>query len=54
MDAEEWEQTLQCYRKFQIETLRAINRRAITVTQEQRAEIERAARGEWAFNERLN
>jgi hypothetical protein len=44
---EAWDQTLQRHRKAQIEKLRAINRKAISVTAEQRAETERAARGVW-------
>jgi sialic acid synthase SpsE len=54
MEPKEWEQFLQAYRHTQIETLRAINRKEITVTELQRAEIEKAARGLWAWSNRLD
>lgn len=46
MDSD-WDTTVQRYRKTQIGKLRAIIRKDIDVTEEQRAEIERAARGIW-------
>ena len=54
MPPEEWEQLLEHYRLTQIGTLRAINRKEITVTELQRAEIEKAARGLWAWSKWLD
>jgi hypothetical protein len=42
---QDWEATLQRYRRSQIEKLRAINRNDIDVSDEHRAEIQRAASG---------
>jgi hypothetical protein len=46
---QEWEQTLQRHRKAKIAELRAFFRKEIVLTKEQRADIERAAHGLWAF-----
>jgi hypothetical protein len=54
MDPKDWEQCLQACRHTQIETPRAINRKEITVTELKRAEIERAARGLWAWSKWLD
>jgi hypothetical protein len=45
MNKREWDEALQRHRRMQIEKLRAINRNDISVTDEHRAEIERAAIG---------
>jgi hypothetical protein len=47
---QEWQRALQAHRKAMIEKLRAILRRDIVVTKQQREEIERAAHGMWAHD----
>jgi hypothetical protein len=46
---QEWQRTLECHRKANIEKLRAIFRKDLVVTKEQRAQIECAAHGMWDF-----
>jgi hypothetical protein len=46
---QEWQETLTRHRKANIELLRAIFRKDLVVTKEQRAGIERAAHGIWDF-----
>jgi hypothetical protein len=51
MDRDEWDETLKLHRKAQIETLRALNRKDISVNNEHRDEIQRAAQGIfWTHN----
>jgi hypothetical protein len=45
MDRDEWDETLKLHRKAQIEKLRALNRKDISVNNEHRDEIQRAAQG---------
>jgi hypothetical protein len=45
MDQDEWEETLKLHRKAQIEKLRAVNRKDLSVNKEHHDEIKRAAQG---------
>ena len=45
----EWEETLACHREAMIAKLRAIFRKELVVTRQQREDIERAAHGMWAW-----
>ena len=49
---QEWQQTLQCHPKAMIAKLRAIYRKDLVVTKQQREEIEHAAHGIWAHDAR--
>lgn len=49
LSKQEWEATLERHRKASIELMRAIFRKDLVVTKEQRAGIERAAHGMWEF-----
>jgi hypothetical protein len=44
---QEWEETLAVHRKAMIAKLRAIFRKELVVTKQQREDIERAAHGIW-------
>jgi hypothetical protein len=48
---QEWQKTLQTHRKAMIAKLRAIFRKDIVVTKQQREEIERAAHGIWTYDD---
>jgi hypothetical protein len=45
----EWAAALECHRKANVEKLRAIFRKDLVVTKEQRTQIECAAHGMWEF-----
>jgi len=47
---QEWQKALQCHRKAMIAKLRAIFRKDLVVTKQERDEIERAAHGIWAHD----
>ena len=49
LSKQEWEETLQRYRKTNIAELRAFFRKEIVLTEEERVGIERAAHGLWVF-----
>jgi hypothetical protein len=49
---QEWQETLAVHRKAMIAKLRAIFRKDLVVTEQQREEIERAAHGIWAWDRR--
>jgi hypothetical protein len=49
LSEQDWQQTLERHRKVHIEKLRAIFRKEIVVTKEQRTEIENAAHALWKF-----
>jgi hypothetical protein len=46
---QEWQHVLQRHREAMIKQLRAIFRKELVVSKEQRADIERAAHGMWKF-----
>jgi hypothetical protein len=49
LSEQEWQQTLQRHREAKIAELRAIFRKDVVVTKQQRSEIECAAHGMWKF-----
>jgi hypothetical protein len=44
---QEWQRALRCHRKAMVAKLRSIFRKDITVTKQEREEIELAAHGRW-------
>jgi hypothetical protein len=50
LSEQEWQKALQVHRKAMVAKLRAIFRKDIVVTKQEREQIERAAHGAWAHD----